>query len=505
MPRIFVSYRRIDSQERAHRIADWITQKYGKRNVFIDIDQIPGGADFAKVITSSIEDADVVLIIIGDKWVSEFNRRNPITDFVYIEVSHALRSDKLVIPVLLNQNIPLASASLPSPIGDINKLNYMYVRSGTDFHADMQRIQRVINQRFSSRQRFIYLAVIIIIAVVVGLFGILGINNANSVAVESTSTYTPTPTYTYTPSNTPSNIPKPTNTNTPTVNPTNTPEPSFTPTITTTPSQTFTPTIEPTVSPTHTATDLPTATSIPPTWTPIPTQIVSANASQSQFKPIVTQDPFTGHTKVFVPAGDFVDANGTTSDEFWIDVYEVTHNLFFEFILQNGWRSSSLDIYYDINTTSAGIIVENSTFVIQEGFENKPVNLVTLSGAMAYCDWVGGRIPTATEWQKAAIWNPSDSSTSLFPWGDFPDETATNLDSNTIVDVGSYPNGMSPVGAFDMVGNVAEWTSNTRGINRYFMGYSYVNTLRSADLSQLQQATDSYYSTSLGFRCVYDE
>ncbi len=40
MPKIFVSYRRIDSQERAHRIADWLVLKYGRENVFIDVDTI---------------------------------------------------------------------------------------------------------------------------------------------------------------------------------------------------------------------------------------------------------------------------------------------------------------------------------------------------------------------------------------------------------------------------------------------------------------------------------
>jgi hypothetical protein len=70
MPKIFISYRRMDSQERAHRIADWLVLKYGKRNVFIDVDRILGGSQFADVIEESVDKSDVVLIVIRDQWVN---------------------------------------------------------------------------------------------------------------------------------------------------------------------------------------------------------------------------------------------------------------------------------------------------------------------------------------------------------------------------------------------------------------------------------------------------
>lgn len=72
MPKIFVSYRRVDSEERAHRIADWLIKNYyDKEDVFIDIEAIDVGLPFAEVIQQGIRDADVVLVIIGNQWVDE--------------------------------------------------------------------------------------------------------------------------------------------------------------------------------------------------------------------------------------------------------------------------------------------------------------------------------------------------------------------------------------------------------------------------------------------------
>lgn len=147
MPKIFVSYRRIDSDQRAYAIADWLVNKYGKQNVFIDVDTIGGGDDFEYVIQNGLAQANVILIIIGHKWFDEFENRadNREKDFVYREVLYGLENIPTVIPILLERDIPLDENKLPPEIQPLLKRNFMVARKHPDFHRDMEEIKQVID------------------------------------------------------------------------------------------------------------------------------------------------------------------------------------------------------------------------------------------------------------------------------------------------------------------------------------------------------------------------
>jgi formylglycine-generating enzyme required for sulfatase activity len=162
------------------------------------------------------------------------------------------------------------------------------------------------------------------------------------------------------------------------------------------------------------------------------------------------------------------------------------------------------------------------TFGAKEGYENHPMTSITWFGARGYCEYYGWHLPTELEWEKAA----RGVDGRPFPWGDDialdnanfyasrdPFEDMKTVGSRT-TPVGFY-NGKtyhgyatldsaSPYGLYDMAGNVWQWTGDVyEGQHyRYLRGGSKDTYDMDLRVWVRNNATPTYFSPGVGFRCV---
>jgi len=227
-----------------------------------------------------------------------------------------------------------------------------------------------------------------------------------------------------------------------------------------------------------------------------------------------SQDP----TMVLVAAGEFTMGSPAGDvderpphqvylDSFLIDKYEVTVGQYAEFLQQAGGNAPS-----DWKTMN------------QLSHKKRPVSNVDWADAAAYCKWAGKRLPTEAEWEKAA----RGTDGRLYPWGNEPPTSrhanygqSGSINNGALAPVGSFEEGKSPYGVYDMAGNVWEWVSDwydhdyyknspqrnpegpTTGGFKGIRGGSWnssVRALRSADRYWDPPTFRSQYSP--GFRCV---
>jgi hypothetical protein len=142
--KVFISYRRDDSAGHAGRLHDRLEREFGADLLFMDVDSIPLGRNFVKVLGEKVAQCDVLLAVIGPNWLTlcdeQGNRRlDGANDFVRVEIASALQRDIPVIPVLLDgARIPKAE-QLPPDLKELSLRNSLDVRHAS-FHSDMDKL-----------------------------------------------------------------------------------------------------------------------------------------------------------------------------------------------------------------------------------------------------------------------------------------------------------------------------------------------------------------------------
>lgn len=194
-----------------------------------------------------------------------------------------------------------------------------------------------------------------------------------------------------------------------------------------------------------------------------------------------------------VPEGKFIMGDPTKGsgkemflDAFYIDIFEVTNGDYKRFVEATGHKEPKDWIIYGY----------------KEDKKDYPVVYVSFEDALEYCKWVGKRLPTEEEWEKAA----RGTDGRIYPWGNKFRKDKANTSLSGIVgttNVHLYRKGVSPYGIYNMAGNVWEWTSSDYNDHtKVAKGGSWGLSHRFARTFERIGLPPDTKVNNLGFRCV---
>ncbi len=272
------------------------------------------------------------------------------------------------------------------------------------------------------------------------------------------------------------------------------------------------------------------ATQLAPTRTPTP---------EPTLPPTPTPEPFiskTGARMIYVPAGrarmgndegrqDEQPSRMVYLDAYYIDETEVT----------NAEYAQCVDAGVCPPPDRSDATVYR-TYFGDPRYNNYPVLFVSWYDADTFCRWREARLPSEAEWEKAAGFDPQQGIKLRYPWGEvfhgnrlnFCDVNCTAQRRDPTFDdgyrdtapVGSYPDGRSPLGIYDMAGNVMEWVNDwydfryyrtagdtnplgpAEGEFRVIRGGSWLSTAEEVTVTARNSFDPTVSRANLGFRCA---
>ena len=191
--------------------------------------------------------------------------------------------------------------------------------------------------------------------------------------------------------------------------------------------------------------------------------------------------PLTPNPMIQIPAGVFEMGSGAIAaldnerpshrvylETYWIDQYPVTCEQYQLFMQAGGYQTAAYWSVEGWQWLQQHSVHQPFYWSDDSAFNLHPVCGVSWYEAEAYANFVNKRLPTEAEWEKAAAWKGAAQLSLIFPWGDedpSPQHCNYGHGIGQTTAVNAYPQGGSPYGCYDLLGNVWEWTHS------WFQGY----------------------------------
>ncbi|MEM4360130.1 MAG: formylglycine-generating enzyme family protein [Candidatus Bilamarchaeaceae archaeon] len=235
---------------------------------------------------------------------------------------------------------------------------------------------------------------------------------------------------------------------------------------------------------------------------------------------------------VTIPAGKFVMGSCIVEDEepiheVYIDSFMICSDLvtraqFVTFLntmmIKN--ERDTVYLYLNIFNRMSKVKKEDGIYIAEEGFEDHPIVCVNWYGAHAFSLWVGGRLPTEAEWEKAAR---GGLKSKVYPWGNkAPDPNLANFGEHIgfTSPIRKYP--PNNYGIYDVAGNVWEWCADwynkeyykisskknpqgpEAGTDKVIRGGGWAYEAGDLRCARRGRAWPRIGGTNIGFRVVFD-
>jgi WD40 repeat protein len=154
--RIFMNYRRDDTDYPAAWLYERLASHFSGDQVFKDIDSIDLGDDFVEKITTAVESCEVLLALIGNRWLTAIGRdgRRRLDDpgdFVRVEIEAALTRGVRVIPILVEGARMPRADELPASLAKLTHRHALEL-SPSRFDLDAQRLFKVLERTITRRE-----------------------------------------------------------------------------------------------------------------------------------------------------------------------------------------------------------------------------------------------------------------------------------------------------------------------------------------------------------------
>lgn len=155
--RIFISYRRAESGYPTGWLYERLVNHFGREDIVRDIDSIEPGDDFVEVIDRAVASCDVMLVVIGTRWISITDvdgrrRLDDSEDFVRREIEAALQRDIRVIPILVDGATMPRSEQLPPSLVNLSRRQAV-VLSPERFQDDTDRLMPFLDRTVSQEKK----------------------------------------------------------------------------------------------------------------------------------------------------------------------------------------------------------------------------------------------------------------------------------------------------------------------------------------------------------------